>query len=160
MNRTLKICLSVALIMTAIGTAYWMRPIDVFAQPSQVPSLGTLCWAKNTDPDLAGYRYYIGATSGVPLTTIDAGLLTTPPDPPVPASACLPAEVGVVRNMSNLLTGTYYFGVAAYDVTGNLSGYAEVSKYVYNDANKIQKFFNQYFRRRSEWPSGSDKAPA
>lgn len=132
-------------------------PIPIYAQ--QITSVGVICWDKNTDIDLAGYRYFINTTGSVPSSTIDLGLLVTAPTPPTPAQACAPNQVGILRDQSTSLTGTYYFGVAAYDTIGNISPYTITSVTVYNNVNKIQKFFNHYFRLRSGWLYGFDKIP-
>jgi hypothetical protein len=61
--------------------------------------------------DLAGYKVYYGTSSGNYSTTIDVGNVVT-------------------YEVTNLTAGaTYYFATAAYDTSGNESGYsAEVSK--------------------------------
>jgi hypothetical protein len=80
---------------------------------------GTLTWDANTESDLAGYRVYYG-------TTARTG--TTPPA----GYAFGPVEVGKVTtfNTPNLNGGTkYYFSIAAYDNSGNVSSFSsEVTK--------------------------------
>ena len=74
----------------------------------------TLTWAANGEPDLAGYKVYVGTASGTYS---------------FPGSAFL---IGNVRSytVSNLPKGqTYFFAVSAYDSAGNESVLsAEVSK--------------------------------
>lgn len=61
--------------------------------------------------DLAGYKIYYGISEGNYTASIDAGNVTT-------------------YTVSNLSSGTYYFAVTAYDISGNESGYS-------NEANKV-----------------------
>lgn len=88
----------------------------VITPPPPSPSTGnvTLTWTANGEPDLAGYKIYIGTASG----TYDA-----------PGSAF---ETGKVTSytVSNLPKGqTYFFAISAYDSAGNESALsAEVSK--------------------------------
>ena len=84
--------------------------------PSPSPSTGnvTLTWTANGEPDLAGYKIYIGTTSG----TYDA-----------PGSAFVTGKV-TSYTVSNLPKGqTYFFAISAYDGAGNESALSsEVSK--------------------------------
>jgi hypothetical protein len=67
-------------------------------------------WAANGEADLAGYKVYVGTTSGVYTRTIDAGKVTS-------YAITLPKGV------------TYFFSVTAYDNSGNESGHSgEVSR--------------------------------
>jgi hypothetical protein len=70
----------------------------------------TLAWDANTESDLAGYKVYIGTSSGVYTSKIDVGNVTT-------------------YTVTGLQPGnTYYFVVTAYDTGGLESGYSnEVS---------------------------------
>lgn len=74
----------------------------------------TLSWAPNTDSDLAGYRVYMGTSSGTYGTPVDVGNVTS-------------------YTAGNLKAGTtYYFAVTAYDQSWNESVYSsEVSKSIY-----------------------------
>jgi fibronectin type 3 domain-containing protein len=74
----------------------------------------TLTWTANGEPDLAGYKVYIGTASG----TYDA-----------PGSAFVTGKV-TSYTVSNLPKGqTYFFAITAYDSAGNESQLsAEVSK--------------------------------
>jgi hypothetical protein len=69
-----------------------------------------LTWDPNTEPDLAGYKLYVGTASGVYTTTIDVGNMTT-------------------HTVAGLQPGaTYYFVVTAYNTSGLESGFSnEVS---------------------------------
>ncbi|MEE4311793.1 MAG: fibronectin type III domain-containing protein [candidate division KSB1 bacterium] len=64
-------------------------------------------WLANTEPDLAGYRLYYSVSQGDTSHLIDVGNET--------------------RYTTAKLTpgATYYFGVAAYDLSGNVSVYSE-----------------------------------
>lgn len=77
-------------------------------------STATLSWAPNTDSDLAGYKVYMGTTSGLYGAPVDVGNVTT-------------------YTAGNLTAGTtYYFSVTAYDRSGNESIHSgEVSKSIY-----------------------------
>ncbi len=77
-------------------------------------STATLSWAPNTDSDLAGYKVYMGTTSGLYGTPVDVGNVTT-------------------YTAGNLTAGTtYYFSVTAYDQSRNESIHSgEVSKSIY-----------------------------
>jgi hypothetical protein len=87
--------------------------------PPASPSTGnvTLSWATNVEPDLAGYKIYVGARSGT---------YSFPGSPFV---------TGKVTNytISNLpKSETYYFAISAYDSAGNESVLsAEVSTTLY-----------------------------
>ena len=74
----------------------------------------TLAWNSNTESDLAGYKVYVGTSSGRYGSPIDVGKVTS-------------------YAMANLNVGnTYYFVVTAYDTSGNESLHsAEVSKSIY-----------------------------
>jgi hypothetical protein len=77
----------------------------------------TLTWAANVEPDLAGYKIYVGTNSGA---------YSFPGSPFV---------IGKVASysISNLPKGqTYFFALSAYDSAGNESVLsAEVSKTLY-----------------------------
>lgn len=87
--------------------------------PPSPPTSGsaTLSWALGSEPDLAGYKVYVGTSSGVygfPGSPFNAGRVNT-------------------YTVSNLPAGqTYFFALAAYDNAGNDSPLsAEVSKSIY-----------------------------
>jgi hypothetical protein len=77
----------------------------------------TLTWTANKEPDLAGYKVYVGTASGTYS---------------FPGSAFL---TGIVTSftVSNLPKGqTYFFAISAYDSAGNESVLsAESSKSLY-----------------------------
>ena len=87
--------------------------------PPPSPSTGnvTLTWTANGEPDLAGYKIYVGTASGT---------YSSPGSPFV---------TGKVTSYTvfNLPTGqTYFFAISAYDSAGNESALsAEVSKSLY-----------------------------
>ena len=61
----------------------------------------TLGWSPNSESDLAGYKMYLGTTSGIYGSSQDVGMVTN-------------------FMVTNLLEGgTYYFTVTAYDLSGN-----------------------------------------
>ena len=87
--------------------------------PLSSPSTGsvTLTWTANSEPDLAGYKIYVGTNSGVynsPGSPFVAGKVTS-------------------YTISNLPKGqTYFFAISAYDSAGNESVLsAEVSRSLY-----------------------------
>jgi hypothetical protein len=94
-------------------------PVDLNGQvappppPPPVPpvnGLATVTWSANSEADLAGYKIYVGTTSGVYTQTIDAGNATS-------YAITLPKGV------------TYFFTVTAYDRSGNESARsAELSR--------------------------------
>jgi hypothetical protein len=72
----------------------------------------TLGWDPSTAPDVAGYRLYVGETSGNYTSVIDVGNATT-------------------ATVSNLTVGTtYYFALTAYDSTGLESPLSSEISYV------------------------------
>ncbi len=73
----------------------------VFAQNTQV----NIGWNANAEQDLAGYKLYKGASSGVYDGVVDVG--------------------SVVAYPVILADGTHYIAVTAYDTSGNESGYSE-----------------------------------
>jgi hypothetical protein len=77
----------------------------------------TLAWTPNGEPDLAGYKVYVGTASGTysfPGSAFAAGKVTS-------------------YTVSNLPKGqTYFFAISASDTAGNESPLsAEVSKSLY-----------------------------
>ena len=101
--------------VTASGAANSPQQIPVSLTLSQPAPITTgsvgLSWTANTEPDLAGYKVYIGTQSR----------LYNPPITLGPVAA---------YNAANLTTGrTYYFCVSAFDSAGNESPCStEVSK--------------------------------
>jgi hypothetical protein len=65
----------------------------------------TLAWEPNTQPELAGYRLCYGIASGQYVTVIDVGNVTT-------------------HTIPGLTSGTYYFAVKAYSLTGEESNFS------------------------------------
>ena len=82
--------------------------------PSSSSTTATISWSLNAEPDLAGYKLYMGTASGVYSSTTPVGKVTS-------------------YTISNLGVGTtYYFAVTAYDTSGNESAIShEVSKSIY-----------------------------
>ncbi len=75
----------------------------------------TITWSPNTEPDLAGYKIYWGASPGVYTSNVSVAVGTT----------------------SRIMTGIspiqkwYYFALTAYDTSGNESAFsAEVKFYI------------------------------
>ena len=72
--------------------------------------MATVTWSPNSEADLAGYKVYVGTTSGVYTRVLDAGNATS-------YAMTLPKGV------------TYFFAVTAYDSAGNESSRsAELSR--------------------------------
>jgi hypothetical protein len=72
----------------------------LFCAVESLPAAATLAWDANTEPDVAGYRLYYGASSGNYSSSIDVGNTTT-------------------RMVDSLEAGaTYYFVVTAYNSAG------------------------------------------
>lgn len=93
--------------------------IPVTLRVSAVSSEGTntaatLVWNPNAETDLAGYKVYVGTSSGLYGSPINVGIATS-------------------YVVANLKVGTtYYFTVTAYDQSGNESlRSSEVSKSIY-----------------------------
>ena len=85
-----------------------LLPAIAFAATVQVN------WNPNTEPDLAGYRIYVGTASGQYGEPVDVGNVTEH-----------------VMEITPQHGATYYFALTAYDTSGNESGYsAEASCFV------------------------------
>lgn len=82
--------------------------------PVSSTTAATLSWAANAETDLAGYRLYVGTTSGLYGPAIPLGNVTS-------------------YTVSNLQPGhTYYFALSAVDTAGNESQKSgELSKSIY-----------------------------
>ncbi len=79
-----------------------VKPSPPPIPPVLVNGVATVTWTANSEADLAGYKLYVGTTSGVYTRTIDAGNATA-------YAITLPKGV------------TYFFSVTAYDRSGNES---------------------------------------
>jgi fibronectin type 3 domain-containing protein len=104
---------STIISVTASGSSNSPQQIPVsltLSQPTTTGSAG-LTWTANTEPDLAGYKVYVGTQSGLYNPPITLGTVTT-------------------YTATNLISGrTYYFCVSAFDSAGNDSPCSsEVSK--------------------------------
>jgi len=78
--------------------------------PSPTNGTATVTWAPNSEADLAGYKLYVGTSSGIYSRIVDVGKVTS-------YAISLPKGV------------TYFFSVTAYDNAGNESGHsAELSR--------------------------------
>ncbi len=93
------------------------RPTPPPSAPPPTTGSATLTWSSNGEPDLAGYKVYVGTQSG--LYTVSGS----------------PFPVGRVASYTvmNLPRGyTYFFAISAYDSVGNESPLSvEVSKSIY-----------------------------
>jgi hypothetical protein len=70
-------------------------------------------WSANSEGDLAGYRLYVGTSSGIYTRSIDVGKVTS-------------------HRITLSKGSTYFFAVTAYDRTGNESGKsAELSRSIF-----------------------------
>ena len=82
-------------------------PVVLFGFQSNLwAGSATLSWDANTESDLAGYKVYMGASSGNYPTVYDVGNVTT-------------------YTVGNLVSGTFYFVVTAYDSDKNVSPYSK-----------------------------------
>jgi len=71
-----------------------------------------LAWSPSPDSDVAGYKVYYGTASKSYASSVNVGNATS-------------------YTVSGLSTGTYYFAITAYDLSGNESGFSnEASKSV------------------------------
>jgi hypothetical protein len=81
--------------------------------PPPTNGTATITWTANSEKDLAGYKLYVGTSSGIYNRTMDVGKVTS-------YSIALPKG------------STYFFALTAYDSSGNESGRsAEVSRTLY-----------------------------
>ena len=81
--------------------------LGIFGSPAFANSSIQLTWEANQDPDLMGYRVYMGTSTGSYPTINEAGLTQS-------------------FLFQNLAEGkSYYFTVTAYDQAGNYSGPSE-----------------------------------
>src|SRR5439155_23215763 len=64
-----------AVARDAAGNMATSAPVT--ANVSNATAQVTLAWDPNTEPDLAGYKVYVGTTSGVYSTPINVGNVTT-----------------------------------------------------------------------------------
>ena len=79
-------------------------------------------WNPNTEPDLAGYRLYVGEASGQYGEPVDVGNVT-----------------GHVMEITPEYGATYYFALTAYDTSGNESGYSDEATCFIPDGVKPEK---------------------
>jgi len=93
-----------------------LLPAIAFAATVQVT------WNPNTEPDLAGYRLYVGEASGQYGEPVDVGNVT-----------------GHVMEITPQHGATYYFALTAYDTSGNESGYSDEATCFISDGVKPEK---------------------
>ncbi len=79
-------------------------------------------WNPNTEPDLSGYRLYVGQASGQYGEPVDVGNVT-----------------GHVMEITPEYGATYYFALTAYDTSGNESGYSDEATCFVPDGVKPEK---------------------
>ena len=99
--------------ISATGATAKTVPVTLTATAAGTGS-ATLTWNANTEPDLTGYKIYVGTQSGVYAPPITVGKVTS--------------------YLATNLTGgtTYFFSVTAYDSAGNESSHSpEVSKSIF-----------------------------
>jgi hypothetical protein len=92
-----------------------VRPPPPPPPPASSPAnrTATVSWAANSEKDLAGYKLYVGTSSGVYNRTIDVGKVTS-------------YSIALAKG------STYFFALTAYDNSGNESGRsAEISRSLY-----------------------------
>ncbi|HEX5647291.1 MAG TPA: fibronectin type III domain-containing protein [Nitrospira sp.] len=102
------------IIVSATGATSKTLPVSFTVKQPTTAGAVNLTWAANTEPDLAGYKVYVGTQSGVYGPPITVGNVTT-------------------YQLNNLTMNTTYFvSITAVDTAGNESLHsAEVSKSVY-----------------------------
>ena len=93
-----------------------LLPAIAFAATVQVN------WNPNTEPDLAGYRIYVGTASGQYGEPVDVGNVTEH-----------------VMEITPQHGATYYFALTAYDTSGNESGYSAEATCFIPDGVKPEK---------------------
>ena len=97
-----------------IGILAALLLVSVLAQAASIQ----VTWNANTEPDLAGYKVYMGTAPGVYGAPVDVGNVTA-------YTATLTPATGT----------TYYFALTAYDTSGNESVKSdEVSAFVPDSA--------------------------
>ncbi len=79
--------------------------IVTVAAPPLLAADITLAWDANAEPDLAGYKVYVGTASRTYGTPVTIGTATT-------------------YTITGLAPGTYYFSVTAWNGAGQESGYS------------------------------------
>ncbi len=79
-------------------------------------------WNPNTEPDLAGYRLYVGQASGQYSEPVDVGNVT-----------------GHAMQITPEYGATHYFALTAYDTSGNESGYSAEATCFIPDGVKPEK---------------------
>lgn len=105
-----KTKLSAALMSALLACALLSSPDQALAV---IPSgTASLAWDSSTSSDVAGYRVYMGTTSGNYTSSVVAGNATT-------------------TTISGLVTGaTYYFAVKAYNTSGVESAFSNEISFV------------------------------
>ena len=79
-------------------------------------------WNPNTEPDLAGYRLYVGEVSGQYSAPVDVGNVTE-------HQLTITPQYGA----------TYYFTLTAYDTSSNESGYSDEATCFVPDGSAPEK---------------------
>lgn len=113
------------LIGIAFGTALsavLLIGLSAFAEGPIVGKNSVIYWNPNTESDLAGYKLYLGVSSGVYSSVRDVGLTQSPSSP----------EVSVLASFPGITDGQYYVVVTAYDLAGNESGYSAEAPFFLN----------------------------
>ena len=94
----------------------------VFFAPAAQAATVQVTWNANTEPDLAGYRLYVGQAPGQYGEPVDVGNVT-----------------GHVMEITPEYGATYYFALTAYDTSGNESGYSDEATCFGPDGVKPEK---------------------
>jgi hypothetical protein len=84
------------LALAAAATCVWSFPAAT--QASTLPTLPTLVWNANPEPDVTAYKVYIGSSSGVYPTVINISGDTRSPLPPVEEGATMYLAVSAVNS--------------------------------------------------------------
>lgn len=102
-HKYIKLSLiSARLSLFIVLAALFLFPLAETAHSATV----TLAWDPNPEPTVAGYQLYVGTSPGYYTSSVDVAASTR-------------------ATISSLIEGvTYYMAVAAYDTSGNQSGYS------------------------------------
>ena len=103
--KVIGVCLVLALYSCGEAVTTDNGPMDP-SRGGGSQNTATLSWDPDSEPDLAGYKVYYGASPGTYETSIDVSYTTT-------------------YVVTNLESGTrYYFAITAYDISGNESAFS------------------------------------
>jgi len=108
--------------MKNIGSTLFMLLATVLFSTAVLAAQVQVTWNPNTEPDLAGYRLYVGQASGQYGEPVNVGNVT-----------------GHVMEITPQHGATYYFALTAYDTSGNESEYSAEATCFVPDGVKPEK---------------------